>query len=124
MMSGRRQRVGRSGEELAVEHLRKSGYRIIERNYRTRQAEIDIIARHKGVMVFVEVKTRRGKGFGHPKWAVTPAKQRKISMAALTYLKQLGTLDIRARFDVVTIQDLDDRPRIEVITNAFELAYT
>jgi putative endonuclease len=123
-MSNLKQRVGRGGEDLAVEHLEQLGYRIIVRNYRTPQAEIDIIAEHKGVIVFVEVKARRSHGFGHPKWAVTPAKQRKISMAALTYLKKQQAMNARARFDVVTIQAMDDEPHIEVIANAFELAYT
>jgi len=123
-MPGPKQRVGRSGEDLAVEHLQSLGYKIIARNFRTPQAEIDIIARHRGVLVFVEVKARRSLGFGHPKWAVTPAKQRKISMAALTYLKKQRAMNSRARFDVVTIQNVDDAPCIEVIANAFELAYT
>lgn len=122
-MSDLKQRSGRSGEDLAVEYLRGRGYKIIERNYRTRQAEIDIIARYKGVMVFIEVKARRTDGFGHPKWAVTPSKQRKISMAALEYLKKQHAMGCRARFDVVTIRALDDEPRIEVFPNAFELAY-
>ncbi len=118
-----KQQAGRSGEDLAAEYLRKQGYKIIARNYRTRQAEIDIIAKHKGVIVFVEVKARRGEGFGHPKWAVTPAKQRKISMAALAYLKQHHAMQTRARFDVVAIRTMDETPQIEVIANAFELAY-
>jgi putative endonuclease len=122
-MSDHKQRVGRSGEDLAVEHLDRRGYRIIARNFRTRQAEIDIIARHRGVIVFVEVKAWRGRDYGHPKWAVTPAKQRKISMAALEYLKKQRLMDARARFDVVTIQAMDAEPRIEVFANAFELAY-
>ena len=123
-MSDLKQRIGRGGEELAADYLQRQGYRIIARNYRTRQAEIDIIAKHKGVLVFVEVKTRRSKGFGHPKWAVTPAKQRKISMAALEYLKKHRAMQSRARFDVVTIQRMDGNLHIEVIANAFELAYT
>jgi putative endonuclease len=122
-MSDLKQRVGRSGEDLAAEHLERQGYRILARNYRTRQAEIDIIARHRGVLVFVEVKARRGRGYGHPKWAVTPAKQRRISMAALAYLKKQRSMDIRARFDVVTVQAAASEPRIEVYANAFELAY-
>jgi putative endonuclease len=122
-MSDHKQRVGRSGEDLAVEHLDRRGYRIIARNFRTRQAEIDIIARHRGVIVFVEVKAWRSRDYGHPKWAVTPAKQRKISMAALEYLKKQRLTDARARFDVVTIQAMDTEPRIEVFANAFELAY-
>jgi putative endonuclease len=123
-MTGVKQRVGRGGEDLAAEHLGRQGYRIIARNYRTRQAEIDIIARHEGVIVFVEVKTRRSAGFGHPKWAVTPAKQKKISMAALEYLKKHRAMQSRARFDVVTIQTVEGKACIEVIANAFELAYT
>lgn len=122
-MSDRKQRVGRSGEELAAEHLGRRGYRIIHRNYRTRQAEIDIIARHRGVIVFVEVKAWRGREYGHPKWAVTPTKQRRISKAALEYLKKQRLMNARARFDVVTIQAMDTEPCVEVYANAFELAY-
>lgn len=122
-MSGLKQRVGRSGEDLAAEHLGSRGYRIIHRNYRTRQAEIDIIARHRGVIVFVEVKAWRSRKYGHPKWAVTPAKQRRISKAALEYLKKQRLMDARARFDVVTIQAMDTEPCVEVYANAFELAY-
>jgi putative endonuclease len=122
-MSDLKQRVGRSGEDRAAEYLRGRGYRILHRNYRTRQAEIDIIAQHRGAIVFVEVKARRSREYGHPKWAVTPAKQRKISKAALDYLKKQRLMDVRARFDVVTIQDMDAEPCIEVFANAFELAY-
>jgi putative endonuclease len=122
-MSDLKQRVGRSGEDLAAEHLERQGYRIVARNFRTRLAEIDIIARHRGVIVFVEVKARRNRSHGHPKWAVTPAKQRRISMAALAYLKKQRAMDARARFDVVTIQAMDTEPCIEVFANAFELAY-
>lgn len=117
------QLVGRQGEALAADHLQRMGYKILEQNYRTRHAEIDLIAKHKGVLVFVEVKSRRSMRYGDPKWAVTPAKQRKISMAALTYLKQHGDMECRARFDVVTLQPGDAKPLIEVIANAFELAY-
>lgn len=118
-----RKQYGRTGEALAEKHLRRMGYKILERNYRTPQGEIDIVAKHKGVIVFVEVKARRSRRYGDPKWALTPAKQRKISMAALAYLKQHQATQSRARFDVVTVQPADDRPRIEVIANAFELAY-
>jgi len=118
-----KQEYGISGESAAVAHLRRKGYQIIERNYRSRMGEIDIIARHKGVLVFVEVKARRNRRYGHGKWAVTPAKQRKISMTALDYLKRHASMDVPARFDVVTVHDDDNRQRIEVITSAFELAY-
>ena len=122
-MTANRQQVGQDGETLAVQHLQRKGYKIIARNYRTRLGEIDIIAKHNGALVFVEVKTRRSKHYGHPKLAVTPAKQRQISMAALVYLKQQGAMQQPARFDVVTILSPQDNPQIEVIPNAFELAY-
>lgn len=122
-MPNRKQYFGIEGEALAVRHLRKIGYKIIERNFRTRTGEIDIIAKHKGQIVFAEVKTRKNRRFGHPKLAVTADKQRKISMAALTYLKKQGALQTSARFDVVTVQSSENGPVIEVIPNAFELAY-
>ena len=115
--------VGRKGEDLAADYLQRLGYKILERNYRSRHAEIDLIAKHRGALVFVEVKSRRSLRFGDPKWALTPAKRRKISMAALTYLKQRNAMNCRARFDVVTLQHRDGNLHIEVIDNAFELAY-
>lgn len=117
------QRYGQSREHLAEKHLRRNGYKIQARNFRTPYGEIDIVARHKGTIVFIEVKARRSNRFGVPQEAVTATKQRRISMAALAYLKKHHTVDTRARFDVVAIQDGQDPPLIEVITNAFELAY-
>jgi putative endonuclease len=122
-MADARQQFGQRGEELAVAHLRKKGYKLIERNYRTRAGEIDIIAKHKGRIVFIEVKTRRTGRYGDPKSAVTLKKQRKISMVALTYLKKYHTLQTPARFDVVTVRSTDAGDAIDIIPNAFELAY-
>jgi putative endonuclease len=122
-MTNERQRFGQSSEQMAALFLQRNGYRILERNYRTRAGEIDIIAKHQGALVFVEVKARRSGSYGDPKWAITPAKQRKLSMAALIYLKANDAMDQRARFDVVTLQTVEDHPKIEVIRNAFELAY-
>jgi putative endonuclease len=122
-MTDDRHQYGQSSEERAARHLQAQGYTILERNFRTRLGEIDIVARHEGVLVFVEVKARRSKRHGDPKWALTAAKRRKISMVALTYLKAHGGTQTRARFDVVTVQPADGRPDIEVIRNAFELAY-
>jgi putative endonuclease len=122
-MPNAEQQYGRRAEALAAEYLRCKGYTILEHNFRTALGEIDLIARQDGVLVFVEVKARRSDRRGDPKWAVTPAKQRKISMTALAYLKKHRQTRCRARFDVVTVQKENDRTRIEVITNAFELAY-
>ncbi|BBO81981.1 UPF0102 protein [Desulfosarcina ovata subsp. sediminis] len=122
-MLNRQQQFGKKSERLAAEYLKLSGYRILETNYRTRQGEIDIIAREKGTIVFVEVKARSSRRFGNPKGAVTPAKQRKISMAALEYLKQSGQTGASARFDVVAIDTAAGTTDIEVVKNAFSLAY-
>jgi putative endonuclease len=115
-MLNKRQKFGEKGEAIAVGQLKKEGYKIIETNYRTKLGEIDIIAKDEDTIVFVEVKARSSVHFGSPKWAVTPKKQKKISIVALYYLK--------ARFDVVTVTLNQDKPRIEIIKNAFELAYT
>lgn len=111
------------GETLAVWYLEKNGYKILEQNYRNRMGEIDIIAREKKTLVFVEVKSRRSIRYGSPKWAVTPKKQRKISMVALYYLKTTKQIDVKARFDVVAITSNRDEPQIEIVKNAFDLAY-
>ncbi|MEJ2154560.1 MAG: YraN family protein [Desulfobacteraceae bacterium] len=122
-MADNRQQFGKMGEELAVAHLRKKGYKVIQRNYRTRIGEIDIIARYKGRIVFVEVKTRRSGSYGNPKFAVTPKKQRRISMVALEYLKKHHSMQTPARFDVVTVNTEDEGNTVDIIPNAFELAY-
>jgi putative endonuclease len=118
-----KQKFGEQGETLAAKRLKKAGYKIIETNYRTRLGEIDIIAKDKDTIVFVEVKSRRSVNFGNPKQAVTLRKQKKISMVALYYLKTTGQSNAKARFDVVTVISSQDRPQVEIIKNAFELAY-
>ena len=118
-----RKRFGNAGESLAAAHLQRQGYKILERNYRSKLGEIDIIARDNRTVVFIEVKTRGSKRFGHPKYAVTADKRRKISQVALYYLKTTRQSIAKARFDVVTIESSERGPHIEVIKNAFELSY-
>jgi putative endonuclease len=122
-MQNKHQKFGEKSENLAAWYLKKNGYKIIEQNYRNRMGEIDIIAREKKTIVFVEVKSRRSIRYGNPKWAVTPKKQRKISMVALYYLKTTQQIDAKARFDVVSITSNRDEPQIEIVRNAFDLAY-
>jgi putative endonuclease len=122
-MPHQKQKFGEKGEVLAARHLKKKGYRIIETNYRTKLGEIDIVAQDRDTLVFVEVKSRRSWRFGNPKAAVTPSKQRKISMVALHYLKATRRSNASARFDVVAVTLTRDKPQIEIIKNAFELAY-
>jgi putative endonuclease len=122
-MLNRRQQFGKESESLAVRHLKKNGYKILEQNYRNKLGEIDIIAKEKEVLVFVEVKAGKTPFYGNPKWAVTYKKQRKISMVALYYLKTTNQTHVKARFDVVSLSLTKENPRIEIIKNAFELAY-
>ena len=122
-MLNKRQQFGKESESMAVRYLKKNGYKILEQNYRNKIGEIDIIAKEKGTLVFVEVKARKTHIFGNPKWAVTPKKQRKISMVALYYLKATKQTHVKARFDVVALNSAKDNPRIEIVKNAFELAY-
>lgn len=122
-MLNRRQQFGKESEAIAVKHLRKNGYRILEKNYRTKLGEIDIIAKDGRTLVFVEVKARKNRHYGNPKAAVTFKKQYKISKTALCYLKSTRQTNAKARFDVVTIYLQDSNPEVEIIKNAFDLAY-
>lgn len=118
--------VGSLGEDIAANFLTARGYRILERNFRCKGGEVDIIARDPvdRSLVFIEVKTRRGLTYGVPQLAVTPFKQRQISKAALTWLSKNRLLDTNARFDVIAILlHTDAAHSIEQIQNAFELAY-
>ena len=109
---------GDRGERLAARHLRRAGMRIITRNNRTTQGEIDLIARDGNTVVFVEVKARRR---GEPAEAVTPEKQRRLTLAALHFLKRHRLLDRGGRFDVVAVVWPESRsaPRIEHFRDAF-----
>ena len=122
-MPDNRQQYGKKSEAVAVRHLKRRGYRILEKNYRTNLGEIDIIARDKDCIVFVEVKARQTGSFGSPKGAITSDKKRRISRVALQYLRSTRQASARARFDVVAVQPAGDSEVIEVVKNAFELAY-
>lgn len=115
-------RTGQKGEALAAAHLAGAGYRIVERNYRCRFGEIDIVAWEGDTLVFAEVKSRRSAAYGPPALAVGLQKQRKISRIALHYLSEKRLSRTPARFDVVAVMLLPAGPRIELIRDAFELA--
>jgi putative endonuclease len=112
--------LGRQGEEEAALFLRREGYKVLARNYRTRFAEIDIIARDKDTFCFIEVKTRLSGSFGEPAEAIDRRKQEKIRMAATLFLKGKGLLEAKARFDVVSIKPSGGSWKAELIRNAFE----
>ncbi len=114
-----RRELGDRGEDLAAAALKKQGYRIVERNYVTPLGEIDLVAKHKGVLVFIEVKTRKSERFGAPSEAVHPAKQARLRRLADYYLKQQRLGEKAVRFDVVAITLSEDIPKIEIIPGAF-----
>jgi putative endonuclease len=118
-----RKRLGEEGEERAAGFLSRRGYKILERNYRTPVGEIDLIALHRGTVVFVEVKTRTNEAFGAPELAVTPQKQRRMIKAALSYIKRGKLHQVPCRFDVVAISSATER-ELELIENAFEIDRT
>lgn len=118
--------TGDLGEDLAARFLEAKGYRILERNYRFNREEVDLVCfepyadyTQGGELVFVEVKARRGLGFGRPEEAVTPAKQQAIKRVAEAYLHETKLEGALVRFDVVAIVLGHGEPAIEHFENAF-----
>jgi putative endonuclease len=108
------------GENAAAHFLRKNGYKVLTRNYSSRWGEIDIVCRHRDVLVFVEVKTRSASSWEKPIEAVTPSKQRRIIRTAYAYLQELEETNIPLRFDVVEVYlDAQGKTRCELIASAF-----
>lgn len=110
---------GNYGEDLACEYLKKQGYKIIERNFRIRGGEIDIVAKDGETLVFVEVKTRWSHDFGLPKESVTFWKIKSLLKTAGVYLLKIGWGDKEYRLDFIGVDFADDQsnPKIEVIKN-------
>lgn len=113
--------LGRRGERLAVRHLKKCGYTILRRNFRSPLGEIDVIAQEGHKVCFIEVKSRREHDLGRGKEAVGPGKQAKIVRAALGYLMKHNLVVQDCRFDVVDVSfDKSGRdPQVELIRDAF-----
>ena len=111
--------TGNFGEELAERYLKRRWYRILERQYRCRFGEIDLIARKGGILCFVEVKTRSSVARGLPRDAVDQRKQQRLRKTAALYLAERG-LDCPVRFDVAEVYLEEGKaPRIEYLENAF-----
>lgn len=119
-MNMKRRNVGILGENLAKDFLKKRGYRILESNYRCREGEIDIIARHRDSLVFIEVRTKRSLEFGSPEESITPTKMERLRAVAAHYQQTHNNLPASWRIDVVAVEiDQKDKPlRIELIENA------
>ncbi|MFC1826454.1 YraN family protein [Thermodesulfobacteriota bacterium] len=127
-MTLKKKELGAKGEEIAVRYLKSRGYRIIERNYRIRLGEIDIIAEQGNDLVFIEVKTRSGTHFGSPFDSITIQKQKQLSKVALEYINKQGCNNRPARFDVVGIEfqvggNTFREAVIKLLQNAFDLCY-
>ena len=116
----KRREIGILGEKLAGDFLKKRGYRIIETNYRCPEGEIDIVAKHKDSLVFVEVRTKKSMQFGSPEESITPAKKDRMRASAYHYWQTHENLSPLWRIDVVAIElDHEGRlSRIELIENA------
>ena len=115
--------LGKIGEDLARQRLKDLGYRIIKANYTCALGEIDLIARDGDVLVFVEIKTRKKQSLGLAKESVTKRKHVKLSKVALAYMKYNNLLGSKARFDVVAVGVSEGKKEIEIVKDAFELAY-
>lgn len=119
-MASNRQ-LGQEGERAAAAYLERSGYRILARNTRVEGVELDLVVERAGVVVFVEVKTRRGRAFGAPEEAVDARKQARIVRGASAWLRQQRRRPRQARFDVVTCEPAPEGGfEIHQIESAFD----
>jgi len=109
------------GEELAANFLKKKGYKILQRNYRRKIGEIDVVCYERGTIVFVEVKTRSSNNYGVPELSVTKTKKRQIIKVAQYYLAEKKIEGIAVRFDVVSVfySPTKSKPVITLYKNAF-----
>ena len=121
-MTSKRIAFGKAGEDLACRELERRGYEVLDRRYRRRGGELDIVARDGATIVFVEVKAREGHEFGDASEAVTAWKQRTMTRLAVDYVTRHHLTGCPCRFDVVSIHFEDGMPVIEVFRNAFEAA--
>lgn len=112
--------LGKRGEALAWNFLIRQGYRILEKNYRNRLGEVDVVAQKEGTITFIEVKTRKDERFGLPAEAVNWKKRRKLVLLAEAYLQQKGLEHLPARFDILSITwDGEGEPSFSLIPDAF-----
>jgi putative endonuclease len=118
-MTMARQWLGRHGEDLACRALEARGYLILHRRYRTRYGELDVVAQHEGILVFVEVRARGSGRFGHPAASVGTQKQQRVAAMAEAYLGLEGQSHRLCRFDVVAVETDADPPRVTIYPDAF-----
>ena len=107
-------RLGRRGEDVAAHFLERRGWLVLARNYRFGRREVDLIVRRRGVLAFVEVKTRAGQRFGEPQAAITRLKRREIEIVAAQYLVRFPPGDVDIRFDAVAVQRIPGRAELHI----------
>lgn len=117
--------LGNFGEQEACQYLQGKGYQIVDKNFRNKLGEIDLIAKDRDTLCFIEVKTRKSLSYGAPYESVHLGKRRKMIQVALSYLKfKFHTIDVLSRFDVISIyQDNHGQIRLEHLVNAFDLSF-
>lgn len=120
-MTYARQELGKTGEDLAVRELTSRGYAILDRRYRTRHGEIDIVCDDRGTIVFVEVRAKASADCGSASESITPHKMRKVTACAVEYLARHRVSNRPCRFDVVAIDYAESgQPCVTVYANAFD----
>ncbi|HMC33028.1 MAG TPA: YraN family protein [Myxococcales bacterium] len=122
-MSTARQRFGDLGEKAAEELLAGQGYRIVARKHRCPRGEVDLVAEHGDLLVFVEVRTRATSAFGGPEETVGTAKQQRLIRAARDFLARWRGAPRDLRFDVIAVVDAPGGPRVEHFPGAFDTPY-
>jgi putative endonuclease len=118
-MSGARQDFGELGERIAERWLRRQGWRVVQRRFRSGHRDIDLVVERDDLVVFVEVKARRGAEFGDPVEAVNWSKQRQLVRSASVWIDRHGRPSESYRFDVVGVLVEGERVRVRHVANAF-----
>lgn len=121
-MSAARQRLGILGERVAARWLRRAGWRIVAHRFRNGRRDLDLVAERGGTVAFVEVKARRGDGFGGPVEAVTWRKQRELTRSANVWIDRFGATGQNYRFDVVGVLFTPDSVRVRHVEDAFPVS--
>jgi putative endonuclease len=111
--------IGPAGEDAAAHAYVRRGYRVLARNWRCRLGELDLVLERRGLLVFCEVKSRRGAGFGGGYEAVTWRKRAKLRSLADAFLQEIGSRPLGIRFDVASVSWCDGRSDVEVFEDAF-----
>ena len=120
-MTAARQAFGELGERIAERWLRRKGWRVLDRRFRWGHRDIDLVVEREGTVAFVEVKARRGDGFGGPVEAVNWRKQKELGRSARVWIDRNRRPASAYRFDVIGILMIGDRVRVRHIENAFYL---